>query len=203
MKRSLFIQKSLSSWKLKQEEKRESMTKKFLFELQDDVAEEVMGLVKGGVQIRQMGKEEVYAITYDIHPSPLRIREQKALYESLSLHWMLLEKVYCYKSADLTIIPSRQVVIKDGKQRVLNYCSFVLLMELISHPFMTATRNGLLSTLENNQKMLQDNTLTAHIGRLRKLLGSYQGKPLAESYIVVHRHFGYKWIHPVRKVKAL
>ena len=81
-------------------------------------------------------------------------------------------------------------VFKDNKELELSTITFALLMALVEGHGRVLTRDYLLMLIEDiTGHVVEDNTLTAHLKRLRQTLGEYQNR----KYIETLRGVGYRW----------
>ncbi len=104
------------------------------------------------------------------------------------------ERNLSYKTADLEIIPSEATVKKDGK--IIRVCprTYYMLLAFVRASNGYVSRKTLNQILEGKSgKLIQDNTLNQHINRLKKSLGSYNGK----TYIDTLYELGYRWKYEV------
>lgn len=91
------------------------------------------------------------------------------------------------QSKDILVDMDNQQVTDNGNIVKLGPCDYLLLVYLMEHAGKLMSRERLLTFLESHQKnILQDNTLSVHIGRIRKGLGN------SECIQTVNR-CGYRW----------
>ena len=84
----------------------------------------------------------------------------------------------------------------DGQALHLPALEWLLLQILLLNGYTYVSRRMLLAILERQTgKMMQDNTLSVHIARLRRALGVHEG----QSYIVTEPGKGYRWRFPVSR----
>ena len=80
--------------------------------------------------------------------------------------------------------------LKDNKELELSTITFALLVALVEGHGRVLTRDYLLMLIEDiTGHVVEDNTLTAHLKRLRQTLGEYQNR----KYIETLRGVGYRW----------
>ena len=95
-----------------------------------------------------------------------------------------------YYIDDLIIDTLKHKVFKDNKELELSTITFALLMALVEGHGRVLTRDYLLMLIEDiTGHVVEDNTLTAHLKRLRQTLGEYQNR----KYIETLRGVGYRW----------
>ena len=95
-----------------------------------------------------------------------------------------------YYIDDLIIDTLKHKVFQDNKELELSTITFALLMALVEGHGRVLTRDYLLMLIEDiTGHVVEDNTLTAHLKRLRKTLGEYQNR----KYIETLRGVGYRW----------
>ena len=101
-----------------------------------------------------------------------------------------LEQQGVYYIDDLIIDTLKHKVFKDNKELELSTITFALLMALVEGHGRVLTRDYLLMLIEDiTGHVVEDNTLTAHLKRLRQTLGEYQNR----KYIETLRGVGYRW----------
>ncbi len=89
-----------------------------------------------------------------------------------------------------------ELVWIDGQALHLPALEWLLLQILLLNGYTYVSRRMLLAILERQTgKMMQDNTLSVHIARLRRALGVHEG----QSYIVTEPGKGYRWRFPVSR----
>ena len=95
-----------------------------------------------------------------------------------------------YYIDDLIIDTLKHKVFKDNKELELSTITFALLVALVEGHGRVLTRDYLLMLIEDiTGHVVEDNTLTAHLKRLRQTLGEYQNR----KYIETLRGVGYRW----------
>lgn len=93
-------------------------------------------------------------------------------------------------SGDIKIDQKNFQVYKNNELLELSIVTYHILLCLISNQGIVITRERLLELVEEQtHHFIEDNTLSVHIKRLRRKLGTYQGK----SYIQTLRGVGYRW----------
>lgn len=81
-------------------------------------------------------------------------------------------------------------VIKNGQPVNLGKVEFDILKILLKSSGRIVERSYLLTHIwDTNEKYIEDNTLSVHISRIRKYLGTYHG----EQYIETVKNRGYRW----------
>ena len=102
----------------------------------------------------------------------------------------------CYISGSLILDEEGNTAYREGKKLPLGKAEFEMLRYLIVSAPRCCTRDNLLKIAEQRYAhLLKDNTLSKHINRIRKKLGSDQGR----SFIQTRHSFGYVWRQPVFK----
>ena len=105
-----------------------------------------------------------------------------------------LHGVIC--SGGIRLDLDKELVWINGEMLHLPGAELLLLKILLLNDTSCISRRILLTILERKTgKMMQDNTLSVHIARLRKALGIHEGK----SYIATEPGKGYRWAFPVMK----
>lgn len=100
------------------------------------------------------------------------------------------DKEGIYYIKDLIIDTTQKRVYKNHQELELSFITFVLLESLIESHGRVLTRDYLLMLIEDTTKHeIEDNTLTVHMKRLRKALGTYEN----QTYIETLRGVGYRW----------
>lgn len=119
---------------------------------------------------------------------PFGIRELCARIECILRRIPDKEGIYYIK--DLIIDKKQRKVLKNHEELELSLITFVLLESLIESHGRVLTRDYLLMLIEDTTKHeIEDNTLTVHMKRLRKALGTYEN----QTYIETLRGVGYRW----------
>ena len=94
-------------------------------------------------------------------------------------------------TADLKIDTLKYQVYKNNELLDMSIVTYYILLCLVEAHGIVITRNRLMEIIEQQTKhFVEDNTLSVHVKRLRKLLGDYHG----EGYIETLRGVGYRWI---------
>lgn len=100
------------------------------------------------------------------------------------------EKQQCLYSGELEINDAQRKIEKNGTVIINRPIEFGLARTLIDSKGSIITREQLLAALwDKHESYIEDNTLTVHVSRLRKQLGTYMGV----SYIETVRGSGYRW----------
>ena len=87
-----------------------------------------------------------------------------------------------YYIDDLIIDTLKHKVFKDNKELELSTITFALLVALVEGHGRVLTRDYLLMLIEDiTGHVVEDNTLTAHLKRLRQTLGEYQNRKYIET----------------------
>ena len=95
-----------------------------------------------------------------------------------------------YYIDDLIIDTLKHKVFKENQELELSAITFTLLVALVEGHGRVLTRDYLLMMIEEiTGHVVEDNTLTVHLKRLRKTLGEYQN----QKYIETLRGVGYRW----------
>lgn len=101
------------------------------------------------------------------------------------------------RSGELTLHIDRHTAALRGEPLALLPKEWDILTLLLENPGRLLTRRILLERLWDAEgNFVDDNTLSVHMSRLRKKLGSFQGTP----YIRTERGFGYRWEVPCEKL---
>lgn len=100
------------------------------------------------------------------------------------------DKEGIYYIKDLMIDTTQKRVYKNHVELEFSMMTYVLLEALIESHGRVLTRDYLLMLIEDTTKHdIEDNTLTVHMKRLRKVLGTYDN----QTYIETLRGVGYRW----------
>lgn len=100
------------------------------------------------------------------------------------------------KSGDLQIDLVHRMVYRQGTEVPLGETEFALCATLAVSDGKIMPRDLLLDRLwDSRERYVENNTLSVHISRLRKKLGSYCGVP----YIDTVKGIGYRWNHEVER----
>lgn len=103
------------------------------------------------------------------------------------------------KSGDLEIDLEHHTVYINGNMLSLGETEFSLCATLAQNDGRIMPRTLLLQRIwDQNDRYIEDNTLSVHISRLRKKLGFYCGIP----YIDTIKGIGYRWNHPTESVTS-
>lgn len=120
---------------------------------------------------------------------PFGINELYARIQSL-LRRVPINKDIIY-TADLKIDIKAYKVYKENQELELSLVTYHILLCLVQNQGVVMTRNHLLDLIEQyTQHVIEDNTLSVHMKRLRLKLGTYHN----QSYIETLRGVGYRWI---------
>lgn len=120
---------------------------------------------------------------------PFGINELYARIQSL-LRRVPINKDIIY-TADLKIDTKAYKVCKENQELELSLVTYHILLCLVQNQGVVMTRNHLLDLIEQyTQHVIEDNTLSVHMKRLRLKLGTYHN----QSYIETLRGVGYRWI---------
>lgn len=120
---------------------------------------------------------------------PFGINELYARIQSL-LRRVPINKDIIY-TADLKIDTKAYKVYKENQELELSLVTYHILLCLVQNQGVVMTRNHLLDLIEQyTQHVIEDNTLSVHMKRLRLKLGTYHN----QSYIETLRGVGYRWI---------
>lgn len=120
---------------------------------------------------------------------PFGINELYARIHSL-LRRVPINKDIIY-TADLKIDTKAYKVYKENQELELSLVTYHILLCLVQNQGVVMTRNHLLDLIEQyTQHVIEDNTLSVHMKRLRLKLGTYHN----QSYIETLRGVGYRWI---------
>jgi len=93
-------------------------------------------------------------------------------------------------SGDLTISFYTHKLLRCGEEIKLYPTEWKLLCALIEGNGRLVRRSCLLEGIwDSRKRFINDNTLSVHMSRLRKKLGTYEG----HSYIKTEAQFGYRW----------
>lgn len=104
--------------------------------------------------------------------------------------WEELSHISYLYSGDLVIDLDQRIVFKNGEEIFLGKTEYQLCQKIAMGGGMILTRDMLLSRIwDERGEVIEDNTLSVHIYRLRRKLGLYQG----ESYIETLKGIGYRW----------
>lgn len=96
-------------------------------------------------------------------------------------------------TGDLQIDFTAHVVKRNGKLINLGSAEFDILNILVRNSGKVVARKCFLQNVwDLNGKFIEDNTLSVHMSRLRKALGTYHGG----QYIETVKKHGYRWVSP-------
>lgn len=119
---------------------------------------------------------------------PFGIKELCARIECILRRIPDKEGIYYLK--DLIIDTKQHRVYKNNVELELSFITYILLISLVESHGRVLTRDYLLTLIEDATKHeIENNTLTVHMKRLRKILGTYNH----QSYIETLRGVGYRW----------
>jgi Response regulators consisting of a CheY-like receiver domain and a winged-helix DNA-binding domain len=91
---------------------------------------------------------------------------------------------------DLVIDTQGYHVYKNDEEIILSAISYEMLFLFVKYQKMVMTRERLTELIEEKTgHMIENNTVSVHIKRMREKLGTYQGK----DYIETVRGVGYRW----------
>lgn len=122
----------------------------------------------------------------DYMTKPFRVKELYARIASLQRRSQSNDIVHI---GDLTISLKRYEIKRNSEVIHLSSIDYEIFFMLVRHKNQVLTRNQLLEAIEKNgQYFVEDNTLSAHIKRIREKLGMYNNK----SYIETLRGIGYR-----------
>ena len=162
---------------------------KIMFDFDASVAEQI--IKERGMICQSFDGQDVY-IERDIRNS-LNVKEQIGIYHTLKDAG---KSKHLYRSGDLEVNCADRTMKKNNVVTHISAQETYLLDLLMTNPHRVLTRPVLIEYLEGYTKhLIQDNTLTVHMSNVKKLVGSYQGKP----YIETKRQLGYYWTMDVQK----
>jgi DNA-binding response OmpR family regulator len=129
-------------------------------------------------------KENAWKELASIDPGMLCLKEDEIMEPSKI--WQ-----YEFKSADLLIDCSNAIIYKPDTTVDLSRTEVYLLIPFLRCHGRLLSRELLTKVLKsaNNNHEVYDNTITVHIGRIRKNLGSIQN----DQYIRTRNSLGYVW----------
>lgn len=113
--------------------------------------------------------------------------------------WSDLSQANFLVTGDLVMDLNQRMVYKNGEEIYLGRTEYQLCQKIAMGGGMILTRDMLLTRIwDERGEVVEDNTLSVHIYRLRRKLGLYQG----ESYIETLKGIGYRWnIQVTRKLE--
>lgn len=133
---------------------------------------------------------------YLIKPCSPRILYSKVFSQLRRIEWSKKSKIKYLKTGNLTIDYVHSTIFDYGKELSVKDTEFRLCYILIQNNGCIMPRKLLVEQLwEDRERFVEDNTLSVHISKLRKKLGTYQKK----SYIETIKGVGYRWNLPVEK----
>ena len=133
---------------------------------------------------------------YVTKPFSVRILLSRIASQLRRQEWTDLSQVSCLVTGDLVIDLNQRMVYKNGDEIYLGWTEYQLCQKIAMGGGMILTRDMLLTRIwDERGEIVEDNTLSVHIYRLRRKLGLYQG----ESYIETLKGIGYRWIIPVTR----
>lgn len=98
-------------------------------------------------------------------------------------------------SGDLKIDMEHDLAWKCGQALTIPAAEMVLLKSLVINSHVFISRSLIADILERRMNhMIQDNTVSVHIARLRRALGLYEG----HDYIATLSGRGYRWVQQVK-----
>lgn len=163
------------------------MTQFIIFEVEDEVFDQIQETAKDNEAFCIREERQGYRMVHVIDRRDWQ--EIKAAIDRMTGRLI-------YQTADLLIDISQRTIFKDGKQFVGGEEIFYVLDIFLHHPQRVLNRETLITMIEARSKNeIYDNTLSVSIYRLRRLLGTYNGKP----YIRTVPKSGYMWIYEVKK----
>lgn len=123
----------------------------------------------------------------DYMVKPFRIQELYARLNAIMRRH--LPDMHIIKFGDCQIDLERQEVLKGSKNIILSPIDFEILKQLLVSKNRVLTRQQLIDIIEKDgQYIVEDNTLSVHMRRLRTKLGTYQNL----AYIETVRGIGYR-----------
>ena len=133
---------------------------------------------------------------YVTKPFSVRILLSRIASQLRRQEWTDLSQVSCLVTGDLVIDLNQRMVYKNGDEIYLGWTEYQLCQKIAMGGGMILTRDMLLSRIwDERGEIVEDNTLSVHIYRLRRKLGLYHG----ESYIETLKGIGYRWNIPVTR----
>lgn len=133
---------------------------------------------------------------YITKPCSLRILQSRINTQLRRKEWFDRKDICCLKSGGLVIDVIHHMVQREGIELYLGDTEFKLCVALAKSDGRIMPRELLLDRIwDQNEKFIEDNTLSVHISRLRKKLGMYDG----EMYIDTVKGIGYRWNFPVKR----
>lgn len=166
--------------------------------IQTEISKEVIDWMKeNGCPVHKVCENGVTYYTLPPLERQYRENEMKELYSNgiLDLRVNRLRKTKgIYRTHDLEINLDSHLVLRNGKMLHISKADFIILQELIRRPKIIVAREVLLAILahEYNHNEIQDNTLTVHIGILRRTLG--------RDYVKTYKTRGYYWAFDVERI---
>ena len=110
------------------------------------------------------------------------LRRRQGNYQNISLNTAV--------TGNLFIDFEHKTIVRNDDALPLKETEYEICELLIKNYGLIMTRDKLISTVwSDNNRFVMDNTLSVHMSRIRKTLGSFGGLP----YIETIRGFGYRW----------
>lgn len=124
----------------------------------------------------------------DYITKPFRANELLARMKSVTRR--LQKNKDLVETGDLTIDLKKYVVYKQGKEIILSAIGYEILFLLVRNQGMVITRERMIEFIEEKTKnIIEDNTVSVHVKRLREKIGKYKN----QEYIETVRGIGYRW----------
>lgn len=127
---------------------------------------------------------------YVTKPCSLRVLDSRILSQFRRRQWNGEQKFNYLLSGELLIDMQHRTVTKNGNNILLGNIEFELCVMLARSDGQIMPRELLLDRIwDTREDFIEDNTLSVHVSRLRKKLGTYGDK----SYIDTIKGIGYRW----------
>ncbi|MEE1086181.1 MAG: response regulator transcription factor [Schaedlerella sp.] len=133
---------------------------------------------------------------YIIKPCSLRILLSRIASQLRRKNWFEKKEVLSLKSGELLIDLKHCMILKNNVCLPVGDIEFKLCAALAQSDGRIMPRDLLLDRIwDTNERFIENNTLSVHISRLRKKLGTFHN----EAYIDTVKGIGYRWNFPVKK----
>lgn len=139
---------------------------------------------------------ECGADDYITKPCSLRILLSRISSQLRRQDWFKQKELGSLVSGELKIDLTHCMILKNNTTLSIGDTEFKLCLALAQSDGRIMPRDLLLDRIwDINERFIENNTLSVHISRLRKKLGTFNG----EAYIDTVKGIGYRWNFPVKR----